>query len=96
MDPCIPHIGVFLEDLQSIRETSSRHLGFRNCIRIADRIKNLQAFKVHRYSDIIEPDRKMQKVLLLEFEKLRDISEDQIWEMSAEIKRKDANDAINE
>ena len=68
-------------------------LNFRKCVRIADRIKNLQLFQTHKYSDTIKEKRVLQKVLLTEFDKLKDITEDQIWDMSTEVKKQDAKDA---
>merc|ERR1719361_3263735 len=100
-NPCIPHIGLFLQDLVFIDEGNqgkyqlhnfkdTEILNFNKCVRVADRIKNLQLFQKHKYSEQIKEKRVLQKVLLLEFEKLKDVTEDQIWDMSTEIKKQDA------
>jgi len=68
-------------------------LNFNKCVRIADRIKNLQLFQHHKYSTKIQEKRTTQKVLLIEFDKLKDVTEDQIWDMSTEIKKQDAREA---
>merc|ERR1719242_2935458 len=103
-NPCIPHIGLFLQDLVFIDEgnqgkyqlqnfKNTEILNFNKCVRIADRIKNLQLFQKHKYSEQIKEKKVLQKVLLLEFEKLKDVTEEQIWDMSTEIKKQDAKDA---
>ena len=102
-NPCIPHIGVFLQDLVFIDEgnkgkiaidafNGNQMLNFNKCVRIADRIKNLQLFQNHKYSAKLMGNRVTPKVLLMEFDKLKDVTEDQIWDMSTEIKEQDARE----
>jgi len=64
-------------------------LNFVRCLRVADRIRNVQLYQQHRYSDKIQENRVLQKILLIEFEKLKDVSEDQLWEMSTDVKNQD-------
>ncbi len=59
---CIPHIGIFLKDLVFIDEgnrnqlcipafNDNKMLNVNKCVRIADRIKNLQLFQYNKYSN---------------------------------------------
>lgn len=97
-NPCVPHIGVFLQDLVFIDEGNKKKneeanfgkiemLNFNKCVRIADRIKNLQLFQHHKYKQ--PQNEKAQKVLLTEFEKIKDVTEDQIWDMSTNVVKQD-------
>merc|ERR1712176_164508 len=99
---CLPHIGVFLQDLIFIEESSKKKvamdafngnkmLNFVKCVRIADRIKNLLQFRQHKYSEnMLTENKRLQGMVLSEFEKLKDVTEDQLWNMSTEVVKQDA------
>ncbi|ETO37008.1 Ras guanine nucleotide exchange factor [Reticulomyxa filosa] len=100
--PSIPHIGIFLQDLVFIDDGHENtkeveNLGGRKMVnfsksqRMADRIKNIQMYQQHPYTDVQESD-VVQRILLEEFSKLKEITEDQIWDMSTEVKRADERD----
>eukprot|EP01084_Bolivina_argentea_P137862 242808_1 len=100
--PCIPLITVYLQDLifidQGNKDKTKKNLrkyggsekmtNFNKCVRIGDRIRNIQQYSRYPYSQIIEK-RETQKILLLEFEKLKDLTDEQIWKMSTEINAQD-------
>ncbi|ETO11438.1 hypothetical protein RFI_25938, partial [Reticulomyxa filosa] len=100
--PSIPHIGIFLQDLVFIDDGHENtkeveNLGGRKMVnfsksqRMADRIKNIQMYQQHPYTEIQENE-VVQRILLEEFSKLKEITEDQIWDMSTEVKRADERD----
>eukprot|EP01084_Bolivina_argentea_P054616 100156_1 len=94
-NPCIPHIGLFLQDLSFVDDglpQKSFEMMYEKCVRKADRIQTFLDFQRYKYSTIIE-NKKVQKVLLMEFDKLKDITEDQIYDMSTEIKKQDEKSA---
>ena len=102
--PSIPHIGLFLQDLVFIDDGNSSHkvnenfvqhgkmVNFSKSVRLFDRIKNIRLYQQHPYTKIKE-NLIVQKMLLDEFERLKDVTEDQIWDMSTEIKKNDERDA---
>jgi len=100
--PSIPHIGIFLQDLVVIddgfeNKKEIENLGGRKMVnfsksqRMADRIKNIQMYQQHPYNDVHENE-VVQRILIEEFAKLKDLTEDQIWDMSTEIKKADERD----
>jgi len=103
-NPCIPHLGIYLQDLIGFEEgnkkkvaidafNGNKMLNFVRCLRVADRIRNVQLYQQHRYSDKIQEKKLLQKILLIEFEKLKDVTEDQLWEMSTDVKNQDQKSA---
>eukprot|EP01084_Bolivina_argentea_P316159 547956_1 len=107
--PCIPHIGIMLIDLVFIDEGNQlRNNCFRRydrvninkIIRMTETIHRIKTYqsssdKTNSYYNIIKENLQLQKVLLSELEKLKDITEDQIWDMSSEIKKIDAPQSPN-
>jgi len=103
-NPCVPQIGIYLQDLIGFEEGNKKKqaikafngtklLNFVRCLRVADRIRNVQLYQQHRYSDKIQEKKLLQKILLLEFEKLKDVSDDQLWDMSTDVKNQDQKSA---
>ncbi|ETO22779.1 hypothetical protein RFI_14414 [Reticulomyxa filosa] len=100
--PCIPHIAIFLQDLVLIDDGHEdkkevENLGGRKMVnfsksqKMADRIKNIQMYQQHPYTDIKENE-VVQRILLEEFAKLKDVTEEDIWDMSTEVKKADERD----
>eukprot|EP01084_Bolivina_argentea_P266544 452113_1 len=101
---CIPYIGVFLQDLVGIDEGNKKKvavaafngnemLNFNKCVRIAERIESLRSFQHHNYYSKIDKNEKIQKILLIEFDVLKSITEDQLWDMSSDSKKQDQREA---
>eukprot|EP01084_Bolivina_argentea_P220276 373346_1 len=95
---------VFIDDGNSTKieiDNFKQHgsmVNFSKCVRITDRVKNIRLYQTHPYLNNdtninIEPNTNIQKLLLLHFKKLSNVTEDQIWEMSTEIKKQDERDA---
>merc|ERR1712228_505353 len=79
-------------------------VNFNKCVRICERIKGIRLYQTHPYlyhhenQNTFQPNLKntnlkndvaTQKMLLMEYEKLKDVTEDQLWNMSDEIKKMD-------
>ena len=102
--PAIPYFGLFLQDLVFIDDGNDsfkqidnfkQHgnmVNFSKCVRTTDRIKNIRLYQKQPYNDIKQLDI-VQKILLSEFDKLKDMTEDQIWDMSTEVKKQDEKDS---
>jgi son of sevenless-like protein len=96
--PVIPHIGLFLQDLVFIDDgnekmTDNKNLGrssminFNKCVRCADRINTIAHYQKHPYS--VKENDSTQFLLVQEFKKLQEFTEDEIWDMSSTIKATD-------
>ncbi|ETO07188.1 hypothetical protein RFI_30205, partial [Reticulomyxa filosa] len=60
-------------------------------LRLLERVKNIQMYQQYPYTDIQE-NGAVQRMLLEEFSKLKEITEEQIWDMSTEVKCADERD----
>jgi len=111
--PAIPHLALFLQDLVFIDDGNSNKIenqnlqkgpmvNFLKCVRITERVKAIELYQHHPYSDkanqrhaserSLEDNAVIQKLLLMEFDRLHNITEDQVWAMSDEIKKLDQRD----
>jgi len=96
--PTIPHIGLFLQDLVFIDDGNTSTikqenfgqksmLNFSKSVRTAERIKTIRLYQNHSYK--FEEDEECQKVLQEEFDKYKEITEDQIWDLSTQVRDRD-------
>jgi len=99
---------VFIDDGNSTKieiENLKQHgamANFSKCVRIADRLKHIRLYQSHPYNGaqgiqndvvVVKEDSLLQRMILLEFERLLSITEDQIWDMSSEVKKMDERQA---
>ena len=102
--PCIPYIGLFLQDLIFVDDGNIQHveldkdsgkknmINYKKYIRVADRIRSIQVYQTNGYNDI-KQDLVVQKILLLQFDSFKDINEDDLWNMSTQAKENDKREA---
>ena len=101
--PAIPHIGLFLRDLvfiddghadriDGLGQELDNMINFPKCVRLAERIKQIQLFQQAKF-DGIKENPIVQKYLIEEFERLDQMSEETIWDMSSVVKKTDEKDA---
>jgi len=102
---CIPHIGIFLQDLVFIEDGNDTQkkikieenkqaanlVNFGKQLKLVDRIQYIQRYQQNKYdSSIIKNENEVfQKALIDEFEKYKDYTEDEIWEISTAVKKSD-------
>ena len=74
-------------------------VNFSKCVRITERVKQIRLYQQHSYTDTanladrsLEENVVIQKMLMMEFERMQHITEDQVWTMSDEIKKLDQRD----
>eukprot|EP01084_Bolivina_argentea_P247560 414148_1 len=101
--PTIPYFGLFLQDLMFIENDDDElkktytctkqptTVNFNKCVRIMDIINNIISYQQYIYHNITSCMH-TQKFLLCEFDKLKEITTEQIWSMSVEIKKQDEKD----
>ena len=103
----IPYIGMYLKDLVFIEDGNRnmidifgnrnlRSINFRKWYRIHDRINNVSGIiqsniDKQAYFDI-EPNYGLQKALLLELDLSKTMSEEDLWNLSTEVKKNDKNE----
>ena len=91
---CIPHIGLIMKDLSFIDEGYSNinsmreQINFAKSVRIADRINHMQEYQRIGYTSLKE-NLVMQRALLDEFEKLDNITDDEIRDISTLVREAD-------
>eukprot|EP01084_Bolivina_argentea_P065231 118915_1 len=98
-DAMIPPFGFLLQDFVFIDDGSDHRLNdgsqlFRNLMKSMRTLELINQMKGHQilaksYNDKIKENTIIQKLLLLEFDKIKDIDEEQIWNMSTETKKRD-------
>ena len=97
---CIPHIGIFLQDLVFIEDGNDTRkqmalsgkkkvklVNFAKQMKLSDRIQY-----IHRYQQVgydYKGTEYFQKALIDEFEKYKHLTEDEIWEISTAVKKSD-------
>jgi len=77
-------------------------VNFSKCVRITERVKRIELYQQHSYTDSanladrsLADNKVLQKMLLMEFGRLEQITEDMVWAMSDEIKKLDQRDYDN-
>ena len=103
--PAIPYFGLFLQDLVFIDDGNDQFkqidnfkqhgfmVNFNKCVRTMDRIKNIRLYQTNSYLHIIKSQDYLQKILYEEFYKMKDFTEDKIWEISTAVKKADEKTA---
>ena len=95
--PFIPCIYALIEDMLFVNESKRggcfgwdkyKGINFKKCIKMAQRISRIKIYQSNGYKNI-KVDNKIQLMLRNEFEKVSDITEDQIWDMSTDVKKMD-------
>ena len=99
--PAIPYFGLFLQDLVFIDDGNDqfRHIAnfkqhgygvnFNKCVRMADRIKNMTLYQASSYRNLIKSQDFLQKILYQEFHKMKDFTENGIWDLSTKVRKSD-------
>jgi len=99
--PAIPYFGLFLQDLVFIDDGNDQFkqidnfkqhgfmVNFNKCVRTMDRIKNIRLYQTNSYKNVCKSQDFLQKILYQEFHKMKDFTEDAIWEMSTQVKKQD-------
>ena len=80
---CIPYLGLQLQDLMMIQEGQPQ--SYKKCLKIGGRIKYLLSYQNNGYWDLIA-DEKIQRALLYEIERNKDVTDDEIFELCKAIK----------
>eukprot|EP00484_Ammonia_sp_Unknown_P005090 CAMPEP_0197074410 /NCGR_PEP_ID=MMETSP1384-20130603/211094_1 /TAXON_ID=29189 /ORGANISM="Ammonia sp." /LENGTH=763 /DNA_ID=CAMNT_0042513251 /DNA_START=2403 /DNA_END=4694 /DNA_ORIENTATION=- len=104
--PAIPYLGLFLQDLVFIEEGNAKYtknedleqqglkmINFKRCIRMMDRIKNIQEYQQTSYEEagVLKPNEQLQKLLYLQMHSVKDFGEKEIWNMSTNARQADMN-----
>eukprot|EP01083_Nonionella_stella_P111721 327918_1 len=93
-EPQIPYLGLYLQDLVFVDDGGARNvynenrINFHKMLQINETIQRLMACK-RSYDSKITEQLMAQKVILLELRKVKDVTEDQLWNMSTQSRSRD-------
>ena len=91
--PMIPYTGIFLQDLLSIEEGNNKRkndgsVNFARLLRLSTVIDSILLYQRTQYK--INPDKKLQSLIKMEFQLNQNISEEYLWKLSDRVKKLDS------